>query len=160
MRYHTTFALLLLVAALCVMPVLGQEKYQGGTPQISAYIAGTNEFSPGQDATITVVIQNSGTAAVIFINQGTLPQADLPTTAKLVTVSLSSGGAPINITSGTQTLGDIPSPEITSDANLGSYTLPLTVQYSYLSNSLANQPTSDQVQSVYTPVTVTIPLTI
>ena len=50
------------------------------------------------------------------------------------------------------------SAKITSDANLGDYTLPLTVQYWYLSNSLANQPTSDQVQ--YTPVTVTIPLTI
>ncbi len=169
MKSYTTIALLLLVAALCVIPVLGQEKYQGGSPQISAYIAGTNEFSPGQDATITVVIQNSGTAAVMFINQGTLPQADLPTTAKLVTVGLSSGGAPINITTGTQTLGDIQSPgitsasfsaTITSDANLGSYTLPLTVQYLYLSNSLANQPTSDQVQSVYTPVTVTIPLNI
>ena len=138
MKSYTTIALLLLVAALCVIPVLGQEKYQGGSPQISAYIAGTNEFSPGQDATITVVIQNSGTAAVMFINQGTLPQADLPTTAKLVTVGLSSGGAPINITTGTQTLGDIQSPgitsasfsaTITSDANLGSYTLPLTVQY-------------------------------
>ena len=34
------------------------------------------------------------------------------------------------------------------------------VQYSYLSNSLANQPASDQVQSVYTPVNVTIPLTV
>jgi len=163
------FALLLLAAALCVMPALGQEKYQGGSPQITAYIAGTNEFSPGQDATITVVIQNSGTAAVMFINQGTLPQADIPTTAKLVTVGLSSGGAPINITTVPQVLGDIPSPgitsasfsaTITSDANLGSYTLPLTVQYSYLSNSLANQPTSDQVQSVYMPVTATIPLTI
>jgi hypothetical protein len=151
------------------MPALGQEKYQGAAPQISAYIAGTNEFSPGQDAVITVVIQNSGTAAVMFINQGTLPQADIPTTAKLVTVTLASGGAPINVTTGTQALGDIASPgitsasfsaKITSDATLGSYTLPLTVQYSYLSNSLANQPTSDEVQPVYTPVTVTIPLTV
>ena len=80
----------------------GTGKIQGGSPQISAYIAGTNEFSPGQDATITVVIQNSGTAAV-FIDQGTLPQADLPTTAKLVTVGLSSGGAPINITTDPRT---------------------------------------------------------
>ena len=170
MKYPiTTLALLLIAAAVCCVPVQGQEKYQGGAPQITAYIAGTNEFTPGEEAPITVMIQNSGTAAVMYINQGTLPQAAIPTTAKLVTVSLGSGGAPINITTGTQALGDIASPgltsatftaDITTGATLGTYTLPLTVTYSYLSNSLANQPASDQVQPVYTPQTVTIPLTV
>ena len=169
MKYHTTIALLLLVAALCVMPALGQEKYLGGSPQITAYIAGTNEFYPGEDATITVDIQNSGTNAVAYYNQGTLPQADVPTTAKLVTVALTSDGAPINITTDAQNVGDLASPgitsasfpvKITSDATLGEYTLPLTVQYTYLSNSLSNQPTSDQVQAVYAPVNLTIPLTV
>ena len=169
MKSYTTIALLILAAVFCTMPVLGAEKYQGGFPQISAYIAGTNEFSPGQDATITVVIRNSGTNEVMFIDQGTLPQADLPTTAKLVTVALTSDGAPINITTDAQDLGDLTSPgitsasfsaKITSDATLGQYTLPLVVQYTYLSNSLANQPTSDQVQAVYSPVNLTIPLTV
>ncbi len=134
---------------------MGAEKYIGGTPEITAYLSGVNEFSPGQDATITVVIQNSGTSAVVFTDQGTLTPADVPTTAKLVTVGLSSGGAPINITTGPQNLGDLPSPgittasfaaKITSDATLGEYTLPLTIQYQYLSNSLANQPTSETLQ--------------
>ena len=170
MKLYTTCTIVLFVAAvLCVMPVLAQDKYLGGSPQITAYIAGTNEFSPGEDATITVVIQNSGTADVLFLNQGTLPQADIPTTAKLLTVSLTSGGAPINITTGPQALGDLASPGITSvpftakittDANMGSYTLPLEVQYSYLSNSLANQPASDEVNPEYSPVNVTIPLTV
>jgi hypothetical protein len=169
MKSYTTCAVLILTTVLCIMPVLGQEKYMGGTPQITADITGTNDFYPGQDATITVVIRNSGAVATMFTNQGTLPQTDVPTTAKLVTVGLSSDGAPINITTGSQELGDIRSPGITSasfsatittDANLGSYTLPLTVQYSHLSNSLANQPTSDVVQSVYTPVNITIPLTV
>jgi hypothetical protein len=169
MKKYTTCAVLLFTAILCVMPVMGQEKYLGGTPQVTAYIAGTNDFFPGEDATITVVIRNSGTEAVMFTDQGTLPQTDLPTTAKLVTAALSSGGAPINITTGTQVLGDIPSPgvttvsfsaKITSDADMGSYTLPLAVHYEYLSNSLAKQPASDEVQSVYTPVNVTIPLTV
>ena len=102
-----------------------------------------------------MVIQNSGTSAVVFTNQGTLTPADVPTTAKLVTVGLSSGGAPINITTDPQKLGDIPSPgittasfsaKITSDATLGEYALPLTIQYKYLSNSLANQPTSETLQ--------------
>lgn len=170
MKPFTTCAIIiLLAAALWVVPVAGQDKYQGASPQITAYIAGSNDFSPGENATITVVIRNSGTAEVMYIDQGTLPQADIPTTAKLLAVGLTSGGAPINITTGTQALGDLASPgitsvpfsaKITSDANLGTYTLPLEVQYSYLSNSLANQPASDQVHSVYTPVNVTIPLTI
>ena len=89
MKLYTICTLVLLVAAvLCVMPALGQDKYQGGSPQITAYIAGTNEFTPGENTTITVVIRNSGTADVLYTNQGTLPQADIPTTAKLVTVAL------------------------------------------------------------------------
>ena len=169
MRYYTIVTLLILAAVCCSIPAYAQEKYLGGSPQITAYIAGTNEFYPGQDATITVDIQNSGTSQVLYINQGTLPQADLPTTAKFVIVGLSGEGTPINITTNSQNLADIPSPgitsvsfsaKITSDATLGQYTLPLVVQYSYLSNSLNNQPTSDQVQSVYTPVNLTIPLTV
>jgi hypothetical protein len=169
MKYYYTLALLILAVVFCSTPALGANKYLGGTPEITAYISGVNEFSPGQDATITVVIQNSGTNAVVFTNQGTLTPVDLPTTAKLVTVGLSSGGAPINIKTDPQNLGDIPSPgittasfsaKITSDATLGEYTLPLIVQYKYLSNSLANQPTSEMLQYQYTPVNMTIPLTI
>jgi hypothetical protein len=169
MKYHFTLALLIIAAVICITPALGAEKYLGGTPEITAYLSGVNEFSPGQDATITVVIENSGTNTAVFIDQSKLTRDDLPTTAKLVTAGLSSGGAPINITTDPQNLGDIPSPgittarftaKITSDATLGEYTLPLTVQYKYLANSLANQPTSQIIQDRYTPVTVTIPLTI
>ena len=169
MKYHFTLALLIVAALLCITPALGAEKYIGGTPEITAYLSGVNEFSPGQDATITVVIQNSGTSAVVFTDQGTLTPADVPTTAKLVTVGLSSGGSPINIKTDPQNMGDLPSPgittasfaaKVTSDATLGEYTLPLTIQYQYLSNSLANQPTSETLRYQYTPVTLTIPLTI
>jgi len=85
MKYYYTLALLILAVVFCSTPALGANKYLGGTPEITAYISGVNEFSPGQDATITVVIQNSGTNAVVFTNQGTLTPVDLPTTAKLVT---------------------------------------------------------------------------
>jgi hypothetical protein len=170
MKFSNTIALLILAAVICCCtPALGADKYLGGTPEITAYLSGVNEFSPGQDATITVVIQNSGTNAAVFIDQSTLTRDDLPTTAKLVTAGLSSGGAPINITTDPQNLGDLQSPgmstasftaKITSDATLGEYTIPLTVQYKYLANSLANQPTSQIIQDQYTPVTVMIPLTI
>jgi hypothetical protein len=169
MNYRNTLSLLILAAVFCCMPALAVDKYVGGSPEIMAYITGVNEFSPGQDATITVILQNSGTNEVKFTNQGTIADDDLATTAKLVTVGLSQGTAPIVIKTDPQSLGDIRSPgkitatftaKITSDATLGEYTLPLLVQYKYLSNNLADQETSDTIQYHYTPVNQTIPLTI
>jgi len=46
MKLYTTVILLLLALTLCVIPAPGQEKYQGGAPEISAYISGTNEYAP------------------------------------------------------------------------------------------------------------------
>jgi len=169
MKYHNTLALLIIAAVFCCMPALGAVKYVGGSPEITAYLSGVNEFSPGQDATITVLLQNSGTNTMKFTDKGTLTPDDLATTAKLVTAGLSQGTAPIVIKTDPQSLGDIPSPgktpakftiKITSDATLGEYTLPLMVQYKYLSTTLADQETSDTIQYHYTTVNQIIPLTI
>jgi hypothetical protein len=169
MKYHNTLALLIIAAVFCCMPALGAVKYVGGSPEITAYLSGVNEFSPGQDATITVLLQNSGTNTMKFTDKGTLTPDDLATTAKLVTAGLSQGTAPIVIKTDPQSLGDIPSPgktpakftiKITSDATLGKYTLPLMVQYKYLSTTLADQETSDTIQYHYTTVNQIIPLTI
>ncbi len=78
MKYHFTLALLILAAVICITPALGADKYLGGTPEITAYLTGVNEFSPGQDATITVVIENSGTNAAVFIDQSTLDPGRSP----------------------------------------------------------------------------------
>jgi hypothetical protein len=167
MKLYNALSLLILAAVFCSMPALAVDKYVGGSPEITAYISGVNEFSPGQDATITVILQNSGTNTAKFTNQGTLADDDLATTAKLVTVGLSQGTAPVVIKTDPQSLGDIKSPgkttatftaKITSDATLGEYTLPLLVQYKYLTNNLADQETSDTIQYHYTPVSRTIPL--
>jgi len=162
--------LLILAAILCIMPVQGVDRYVGGSPDITAYIAGTNEFSPGEDATITVILQNSGTSSARYTSWGTLALTDQPTTAKLVTAGLSAGNAPIVIKTDPQSLGDIASPgkatvtytaKITSNATLGEYTLPLTVRYKYLTPyTLAGQDTSDTIQSQYTTVEQTLPLTV
>ena len=155
MKYHFTLALLILAAVFCITPALGADKYLGGAPEISAYLSGVNEFSPGQDATITVVIQNSGTSAVVFTNQGTLTPADVPTTAKLVTVGLSSGGCPDQHHDRLAEPGRYPKPgdnnrEFCSKDHLGRDARrirpPLTIHNQYLSNSLANQPTSETLQ--------------
>ena len=56
-RYLSFFSALVLC---CSMPVMGVTTYLGGGPEMSAAIIGTNEFSPGQDAIISVIVQNSG----------------------------------------------------------------------------------------------------
>jgi hypothetical protein len=117
----------------CTMPVMGVTTYLGGSPRMSAAIAGTNEFTPGQEATIYVTLQNSGVNNLEFVTKGTIERDDLPTTAKLVTVGLSAGDAPVVVKNDPQSIGDIKSQDrvtvaiatkITSDANEGEYQLP------------------------------------
>jgi hypothetical protein len=167
MKFSSTVGLLLLAAFLCSMPAMGATQFFGGSPRITAYISGINEFSAGQDATITVVVQNSGTNVMKYTNLGTITPNDIPTTAKQLTVGLSSGTAPIVIKTDPQNVGDLVSPglvtaqfsaKITADATLGQYELPLSVQYQYQSS--VYQPGSDTLQYTYTNVTDTIPLTV
>jgi len=167
MECKKLLVLLLTVAACCSLPVMGVTKYFGGSPDMSASISGVNEFSPGDDATISVIVQNSGVNLMKFTNSGTLQQEDLPTTAKLVTIGLSSPGAPINIRTDPIAIGDVPSPgtktvrfnaKIFSNATIGEYQLPLTIQYKYL--IVQDQEASDTLHMQYQDVTNTIPLTI
>jgi len=170
MRPSTILLLLLLAATCCTVPVAAStSQYIGGTPQLAAYITGTSEYAPGQDATITVAIQNTGADTMKFVGHSPLPQNDLPTTAKIVTAGLSGGDSPVIVKTGPQDLGDIASPgsttaafsaKITADATEGEYTIPLTLRYRYLSNSINPLPSSDTVAYQYTNATQVIPLTV
>ena len=167
MEYKKLIILFLAVAACCSIPVMGATQYLGGSPKMSAFISGVNEFSPGQDATINVIVQNSGVNTLKFTKAGPLPPDDIPTTAKLVTIGLRSAGAPISIRTDPQMFGAISSPgtinlkfnaKIFSNATIGEYQLPLTLQYKYL--KVENQEVSDTLHLQYNDVTDTIPLTI
>jgi len=182
-----SFALVL----FCCIPVMGATTYLSDGPDISAAISGTNEFSSGQDTVISVVVENRGLNAMktswaggsdpaaamtrpdlskeyyAWQGSGTIEREDVPTTAKVVTVALSPGNAPVVVKTGPQNIGDLASQKtatvkiatkITSDATEGEYTLPLTVRYTYLAAS--SQVQSDILDSDYQRVNVTIPLTI
>ncbi len=104
-----------------------------------------------------------------FVDRGTVPPDDLPTTAKLVKVGLSSGMAPVTIKTDPRNIGDLASPSITTvpfrvkimtDATAGEYQIPLTVENKYLSNSVSIQPSANTVAPVYRDVTTVIPVTI
>jgi hypothetical protein len=146
---------------------MGVTTYLGGSPLMSAAIAGTNEFTPGQDTTIFVTVQNSGVNNLEFTTIGTIERDDIPTTAKLVTVGISVGDAPVVVKSDPQIIGDIKSQgvntvsfhtKILSDATEGEYHLPLTIMYAYLASS--DQGSSDVLQYNYKQVSETIPITI
>jgi hypothetical protein len=158
---------LLLLLAFCSAPVHGATKYLGSSPELSAAIAGTNEFTPGQDATISIVVQNSGLNTYKFVNEGTIERDDLPNTAKLVTIGLSAGTAPVIVKTDPQMAGDIKGTgtvtvkmnvKISGNATAGEYRLPLIIQYKYLEKT--EQDATDNIQFFYKPVNVTFPLTI
>jgi len=157
MRTIGKFLCILLVFCLCLIaPAMAGTKYMAGSPQLSAYISGTNEFSPGKEVQLTVVVENTGLNEFKFIQSGIVDRDDLPNTAKFLTVAISSGTAPLVIKSDPQMLGDLKgassvnavfTTKINSDAAAGSYMLPLTLNYTYLYQ--AEQYGVDTIQYTY-----------
>jgi hypothetical protein len=133
--------LVFLILMFFAAPANAGEKYLGGSPDLSAAVKGSNEFYPGDDITLPVIIQNSGLIDYTFTYPTTLTPADMPSTAKLMVVTLGAGGAPVVVTSDPQMAGDLKGGASTTvnfhvrinrDAPAGTYYLPLNISYTYL----------------------------
>jgi hypothetical protein len=144
-------------------------KYMAGSPKLSAYISGTNEFTPGNDVQLIIVIENTGLNEFKFVQSGIVDREDQPNTAKFLTAALDAGEAPIVIKSDPQMLGDLKgassasavfSTKIRSDAPAGTYQIPLSLNYTYL--DMAEQYGVDTIQYYYKTKneTLLIPITI
>lgn len=161
-----------IILTLCVLfiaPVMAGTQYMAGSPQLLAYISGTNEFSPGDEVKLTVVIENTGINEFKFVQSTIVDREDLPNTAKFLTVVLNPGDAPLVIKSDPQMVGDVKgagsatavfTTKINADAPAGSYTLPLSLNYTYLYQ--AEQYGFDTIQYTYKQVNedIRIPLKI
>lgn len=195
MMYHRPILFLAALLLVTASPVMAVANYYGGSPVMSAFVSGTNEYAPGQDAVITVVIRNSGVNDMktdwvggkgpvpttrpdlsrdnydnnygVWQGSGTIAWDDLPTTAKMVTVGLGAGDAPVVVRQDPQNIGDIPSAgtmtigipvKITADATNGEYQLPLSITYTYLET--ADNIAADVLEYHYETKTVILPLTI
>ncbi|MFA4849769.1 MAG: S-layer protein [Methanoregula sp.] len=167
MKYPKAILIFLILSLIGIMPVMGVDTYLGSTPQMSAAISGVNEYIPGQDVTLNVIVRNSGVIDLKQLTIGTIDRDDLPTTAKMVTVGLGSGSAPIVIKSDPKNVGDIKSQglvtvpilaKILSNASMGQYQIPLTIRYTYLVS--AENDVADTLQNHYRVVSDIIPLTI
>ncbi len=166
MRRQQLLVLALLIATL-VAPTMAADKYLYGSPSLSASIAGTNEFSPGDTVALTVVLTNSGLNTYKLVDPTAVARDDLPNTAKMVTAGLDATGAPITVKSDPQFLGDIAGGKsatatynirIADTAAPGTYQMPLQVTYTYLQS--AEQYGSDSIQYFYETKTETLPLAV
>lgn len=122
-------------------PVSAGEKYLYGEPKLSAAIAGSNEFEPGDERQVTVMIENSGLNTVKIVQPGIINGDVLPNTAKLTSVALLPGDAPVRVKTDPQMIGDIAGGatapasfvlKVERDAEPGVYSLPLQVTYTRL----------------------------
>jgi len=163
-QYHTMVWYLCLVIIACAVISISPAqaaaapgtKYMAGSPELSAYISGSNEVSPGDTVQLNVIIENKGVNEFKFIQSGIIERDDLPNTAKFLSVSIAQGDAPVVIKSDPQMLGDLKGSSIAScvfttkvqsDAASGMYNLPLTLKYSYLYEAV--QYGTDTIQYLY-----------
>ena len=77
-----------------IPPASAGERVVSGSPELTAAILGANEFFPGEDVMIPVIIRNSGLIQYEYTYPTTLTPRDLPNTAKLMLVTLESRRRP------------------------------------------------------------------
>lgn len=166
----------IIIAPVCavttMIPIPGSptitSKYLGGSPSFSASVVGTNEFSPGDDASITILVKNAGVSTMKQLNQSTMVPDDLPTTAKFAQVGLTSSSDMIVIKTDPQRLNSIPAggsgipltfkATINANATDGEYLLPLTISYQY--PTIQKQEKDTEFEYAYADANVTVPVTI
>ena len=133
--------IILIFCAFMIVPSMAGSQFTSGSPELSAYISGTNEFSPGDDVQLPVVIENTGLNEFEYSQPGIINRDDLPNTAKFLTVTLLPGDAPLVVKSDSQMLGDLDggssvnavfTTKINSDAAGGIYLVPVMLNYTYL----------------------------
>ena len=160
---------LILLALFTISPVSAGTKFMTGSPDLSAHIAGTNEFTPGDDVSLPVVIENNGLNQYLIVQSGLLTPTDQSNTAKQLVATLGAGEAPLAVKADPQVIGDLPASSSTTAsfhitvneyAPAGVYELPVTLNYTYL--YMATQDGTQVLTYSYKTVneTVTIPITI
>jgi len=153
----------LVLTCFAIGPVHAGERYMTGSPELTAAVSGTNEFSPGDDAVIAVQLQNEGLNELKFVGSGIITRDDQPNTAKLITITLAPGESPLIIKSDPQMIGDLKggsstivkfNVKIPKNATVGTYDLPLHLGYTYL--WMAEQMGTDSIQYRYRDVNETL----
>lgn len=163
---HTAILGIALLVCICA-PVMAAEKVISGPPDLRVSIEGSNEYYPDTMVTIPVKVENIGTIDYSSQNPGNVAREDRPNTAKNVVVTLSEDDAPVSVKTDGQLVGDITGGSrviasfdvrIENGAAAGTYTLPVTLEYSYL--YYAEEFSDDALKYEYRTKTETLPLEI
>jgi hypothetical protein len=161
------FFIIALILALFTSPALAGTLYISGGPDISASIAGTNEFFSGASEKVSVVVQNQGLIDLKIVRSDVVSSDDLPTTAKLVKITLLANGTPMMVKSDPQMIGDVVGGstrtvpfdvKIDDQAQGGTYTAILRAEYTYLYS--AESEGQDNIHYYYKTATRDIPLSL
>ncbi|PWR72585.1 S-layer protein [Methanospirillum lacunae] len=144
-EYMWLLGMAVLVLTTCITtPALAGTKYMSGSPNLTASISGSNEFTPGTTVQMKVIIQNTGLNTIKMVQSGIIDRDDVPSTAKMVKVTLGEDDAPVLIKSDPQMIGDVKASNnslvtfdirVKDDAKAGTYQLPLIIDYTYLADA-------------------------
>lgn len=164
-------AMLILTLLMCSIligaPASAATRYLGDGPSFTAVVSGTNEFVPGEDTTIRILVKNTGLNSMKQVGVGTIEPEDQQNTAKTVTIGLASAGDAVIVKTDPQMVGDIRGgntvtvqfkAKISTNATGGEYQLPLTLQYRY--PRVINQEAADVFEFTYNKAEDTLPITI
>jgi len=154
-----------IIFTLLPAPSMAAVEYLGGEPILTASLEGQNEYLPGSDAVLVVVIENRGTPEFKMFPAG-WAASDIPSsTARLLRAGLGAGDAPVLIKNDPQMVGDLPAEsrvevpfqvKILQNASGGTYTLPLSIEY--VTVSFAEQRGGGTLAYSYSNASATIPL--
>ena len=105
----TTMAILtlLMCSIFIAAPASAATRYLGDGPSFTATLSGNNEFVPGEDTTIRILVKNTGLNSMKQVGVGTIEPEDQQNTAKAVTIGLASAGDAVIIKTDPQMVGDI-----------------------------------------------------
>ena len=161
------FLILLMCSILMVVPASAVTQHLGSGPSFTAPVIGTNEFVPGEDTTIRILVKNTDLNSMKQVMMGTIQPEDQQNTAKTVTIGLASAGDAVLIRTDPQMVGDIPGgnsvtvefkAKISANATAGEYSLPLTLRYKY--PRVIVQEQADVFEFTYNDAEDTLPVTI
>lgn len=132
------FVALILVAAAVGPAVAATE----GSPKLSVHLP-DNRVVAGEETSLDLFILNKRNIS----DGGPAPDERAVTTARNVTVTASSGGAPITVNTATQPIGNVPEGRVgpvkfaisvDEDAAPGRYQVPVEISYNYTSSIDSN----------------------
>lgn len=158
---------LLTCSVLILAPASAVTQHIGSGPSFTAMVSGDNEFVPGEDTTITIVVKNTGLNTFKQVMMGTIQPEDQQNTAKTAMIGLASAGNNVTVRTDPQMVGDIPGGatvpvqykiKISANATAEEYQLPLTIRYRYL--KVIVQERADMFEYDYNEAEETLPITI